>query len=253
MKKQRIRPRLGGRKFYYLLVVVVLFGYWLLIEDETIIDGQWQIELRAVDRQPLSTEVRDFILTSAQTTLISGRSAELQETVALLADDPRIAEAKLFRSDRQRVVIFVDVHRPLLITKVNGRWHYLSEEGKIYAVAERQDYPQLLGVLTDGYLLDSEDVVIVEPKEQQIIGQAIDLFTMARDGGLSLQKLLFEDHRGFRVKITGSDTEIFLGNAPFAAKLHKLREILVSLQAKNRQATRIELDYIDKAFIKEKT
>ena len=232
---------------------MVLFGCWLLIGDDPALDGQWQIELRTVDRQPLSAEMRDFILTNAQTTLVSGRRAELQKTVALLTDDPRIAEAKLFRSDRQRVVIFVDVHRPLLITKVNGQWHYLSARGKIYTVAERQDYPQLLGVLTDGYLLDSEDVVIVEPQEQQIIGQAIELFTMARDGGLPLQKLLFENHRGFRVKITGSDTEIFLGNAPFAAKLHKLREILVSLQSRNRQATRIELDYVDKAFIKEKT
>lgn len=232
---------------------MVLVGGWLLIRDETMIDGQWQIELRTVDRQPLSAKLGDFISTTAQTTLVSGRRAELQETVALLADDPRIAEAKLFKKNRQQVVIFVDVHRPLLITKVNGQWHYLSARGKIYAIAEQQDYPQLLGILTDGYLLDSEGLVIVDQQEQQIIIQAIELFTTARAEGLPLQKLFFENHRGFRVKITGSETEIFLGNAPFAAKLDKLREILVSLQARNRQATRIELDYVDKAFIKEKT
>ena len=218
------------------------------------IDSPWQIELRSVDRQPLPAELRTFILATAQTTLAGGRHAELQETVARLADDPRIADAQLLKNDRQRVAIFVDVHRPLLAIKVNGQWHYLSAKGKIYAVAEQQNYPQLLGILADdGYLLDSEGLVIVDRQEQQIIAQAIELFTTARAGGLPLQKLFFENHRGFRVKITGSETEIFLGNAPFTAKLHKLREILVSLQARNRQATRIELDYVDKAFIKEKT
>ena len=233
---------------------MVLLGGWLLIKDDPIIDSQWQIELRTVDRQPLATELREFISATAQTTLVSGKHAELQETVARLADDPRIADVKLLKSDRQRVAIFVDVHRPLLMTKVNDQWHYLSAKGSIYAVAEQQDYPQLLGILEDdGYLLDSEGLVIVDRQEQQIIAQAIELFTTARADGLLLQKLLFENHRGFRVKITGSETEIFLGNAPFTAKLHKLREILVSLQTRNRQATRIELDYVDKAFIKEKT
>ena len=232
---------------------MLLFGWWLLTRAEVGTDGQWQIELRTVDRQPLPDQLRDFIMTTAQTRLLSGRRAELQETVALLADDRRIAEAKLLKSDRQRVVIFIDVHRPLLITKVNSRWHYLSARGKIYAIAEQLDYPQLSGILSDNHLLDSDNLIIVEPEEQRIIDQAIELFTTAGAKGLPLQRLLFENHRGFRVKITGSDTEIFLGNTPFTAKLAKLREILVSLQARNRQATRIELDYVDKAFIKEKT
>lgn len=252
MKKQRIRSRLTGFRLYCLVAVLLVVGWWL-VGDNLATSDRWQIELRTVDRQPLSVELRSFILATAQATLVGGRRVDLQETVSLLADDPRIAGARLFKSDRQRVVIFVDVHRPVLITKVNGRWHYLSLRGKIYAPAERQDYPQLSGVLADEYLLDSEDQVIVEREEQRIIAQAIELFTMARVEGLPLQSLLFENHRGFRVKITGSETEIFLGNAPFVAKLHKLREILVSLQARNKQATRIELDYIDKAFIKEKT
>ena len=115
-------------------------------------------------------------------------------------------------------------------------------------------YPVLAGVVdvTRDYVQDDSGLYVLDRQEQQNVQQALVLLHEAMQNGFICERIVYEQYRGWQVKIADVTAVIFFGTAPFAAKLQKLRNILATLRAKNTQASRIELDYEDKAFVQQK-
>lgn len=227
----------------------------MLLQDRDEDYQLWQVEVRSLDNLTISPEVAEFVTTTVREYLLDGRQEHLETTVAMIHENPQLASARIIKISRQRVKVFVEVRRPLMVTLVNGKFRYLSTKGNIYGQSKRDSgYPQLSGVLLSAktYETDADDIYVLTANEQENLRQATLLLNVARQNKLAVGKIVYESYRGFKAKVSDLDAWVFFGYAPFAKKFQKLQNILMSLREKNAQATRIELDYEGKAFVKEK-
>ena len=259
LKKQKIKKRLFPKKFLVLfgLAVVLSSAVWLWWRVGTGESEQqlWAVEVQAMDNLPLPSRLREHVIKTAHQHLRGGSRQRLQEVAKAIGVEAQLAAVQVIKTARARVVVYVDVRRPVLLMQVNGKLRYVSRRGDVYGRAQRQDvYPRLAGVLdrTREYVLDEDSLYVLSEVEQANVRQALELVEMAMQNGFICEKIIYEQYRGWQVKIEDVTALVLFGHAPFAAKLQKLRDILASLRAKNTQAARIELDYEDKAFVQQK-
>ena len=215
----------------------------------------WVVEVQAMDDLPLPSRLQDFVLKTAHQHLHDGTRQRLQEVASAIGVEAQLAAVQVIKTARARVVVYVDVRRPVLLMQVNGKLRYVSRRGDVYGLARAQEvYPVLTGVLdrTREYVRDEDSLYVLSDVEQTNVRQALELVQMAMQNGFICEKIIYEQYRGWQVKIEDVTALVFFGHAPFVAKLQKLRDILAGLRAKNTQAARIELDYEDKAFVQQK-
>lgn len=240
-----------------MLALILSGTVWLGGHDSEVEDKPplWAIEVKTLDASPLPPRVEEFTVTRARLHLQRGTRQQLQEVATAIGADPQLAAVQVIKTGRARVVVYVDVRRPALIVQVNGKLSYVSHRGDIYGAAQATEaYPVLEGVLdsTRQYARDEDSLYVLDATEQQNVQQALELARLAMQNKFICEKIIYEQYRGWQAKLEDVAAVIFLGHAPFAKKLQKLRDILVSLHAKNTQAARIELDYEDKAFVQQK-
>lgn len=257
LKKQRIKRRFNLKKLLLAggIVSLILLGGRTLLQDRDEDYPLWQVTVRSLDDATVPLQVMEFVIATVREHLRDGGLEHLEAAVALMRENSQLATANIIRTSRQQVTVFVEVRRPLMVTLVNRKLRYLSIKGDIYGQSQKNSgYPRLSGVLLNAktYKTDTNDAYILTADEQRILHQAISLLSIARQNNLAVKKIIYENYRGFKMKISNLDALIFFGHSPFAKKFQKLQNILASLQKKNTQATRIELDYEGKAFVKEK-
>ena len=259
LKKQKIKKRVLPKKFLFIAAIVCLLSsivwLWWRSDVAEVEQRLWAVEVRTMDSSVLPKRVEDFVITTVRQQVNSGARRYLQAAAEVLHSDPRLAAVQVIRAARDRVVVFVDVRRPALVMQVNDKWRYVSRRGDVYGVAhETGIYPVLAGVIdmTRDYRQDDSGLYVLDQREQENVQQALGLLEEAMQNGFICEKIVYEQYRGWQVKIAEVTAVIFFGTPPFAAKLQKLRNILATLRAKNAQAARIELDYEDKAFVQQK-
>ena len=81
--------------------------------------------------------------------------------------------------------------------------------------------------------------------------EAVELINDARQENIMLKEITFKKYRGYFASLKGTGTVISFGRRPFRGKIKKLRKILYKLSTRGQKASHIELDFEDKAFIKE--
>jgi hypothetical protein len=99
--------------------------------------------------------------------------------------------------------------------------------------------------------LDQSQRVITTSDERRHLEDALEIWGLVRSGEVEIKSISFQKFRGYAL-ILADDTEIVIGLQPFAYKLKKLQNILDGLRRDGIAASRIELDYEGKAFIKER-
>ena len=172
---------------------------------------------------------------------------------------------KKFLSDRtnllfigtNRIVANIKLRTPVFLVEAD-KLRYMTESGIIYGEAKEPDiekFPTLTGLFserTSSYRLLEDQSVELRAEEKTIASEAIQLLAICRNKGLNPIKIEHIIYRGFSMILDENKTEIMIGRAPFWASIDRLHQILVKLKEKGKVATRIELDYAGKAFIKEK-
>ena len=242
----------------FLMLVLLLSGaVWLWGRGSEVKDKPplWSIAVKTLSESPLPPRVKKFVITRARQHLHRGTRQQLQEVATAIGADPQLAAVQVIKTGRDRVVVYVDVRHPVLVVRVDGKLSYVSRRGDIYGAARATEaYPVLEGVLdsTRQYARDEDSLYVLDAAEQQNVRQALELARLAMQNGFICEKIIYEQYRGWQAKLEDVAAVVFFGHAPFAKKLQKLRDILVSLHAKNTQAARIELDYEDKAFVQQK-
>ena len=82
-----------------------------------------------------------------------------------------------------------------------------------------------------------------------IVRDASSLLGLVQSVG-KISRIHYDKYAGFSVEFNDSNPPTDFGYPPFRKKVDRLIGILEDLRYKNKSASRIELDYLDKAFIK---
>lgn len=216
----------------------------------------WKVDLRLDAEHPLSERKADEIIRLAKDILETGKQDELQELAAAVQHLDAFGQAHVLRVALDRVVVSVRPRVPIMCAEVD-RLRLVSEAGEIYGVAGVDGAPtcpgpRLVGILpsTDKVQVTSNQTLQLAPDAQTAVQEAIALVQEGTARGFTFSLLEFRRYRGYFAHVSGLETEVALGRAPFAEKLDKLRTLLDKLAARGEVAQRIELDYQGKAFVK---
>jgi hypothetical protein len=98
---------------------------------------------------------------------------------------------------------------------------------------------------------DERNCVPTTDQEKKIILDAIQLINQSEEHSLLFTSIEYKKYRGFFTKLENSDTMVVFGHPPFEKQFSRLARIIEESKNKKRALTNIEVDYSDKAFIKE--
>ena len=168
---------------------------------------------------------------------------------------------KVIRPLADTIILSAELRRPALLASVGGKTRFLTLDGTVYGDANDASgnqtgaHPSVLvgGILNQspGASIDSSQRVVTSNEEKRHLLEAVDIWQRAIEAGVDVSSINFQKFRGFSI-LLADQTEIVIGIKPFDYKLKKLRGILDGLKRDGVVASRIELDYEGKAFIKEK-
>ena len=161
--------------------------------------------------------------------------------------------ALLFSSNK--ILISLSKHTPIL-KLVADATKCVSSEGIVYGSCHDEDFPELHGMLKkplSSYKKRNNNEVVLSKMETSTIKDSINLYELAREENIELSLIEHKKYRGIFAKIQNTETIVSFGSPPFKGKVKKLRKIIYSLSSKGKAASRIELDFENKAFIKENT
>lgn len=262
-------PRMGAAwrllRWLLALLAVALLAWWGLRagrrEWRELMASRsgrinWKVDLRLDAEHPLSDRKAEEIVRLAKDVLETGRQDELKELAAAVQHLDAFGQTHVLRVARDRIVVSVRPRVPVMCAEVD-RLRLVSEAGEIYGVAGVDGAPTCPGPRLVGVVPSSEKIRItptqtlhLEPDGQTAVKEAIALVQEGTTRGFTFSLIEFRRYRGFFAHVSGLETEVALGRAPFVEKLDKLRALLDKLAARGEVAARIELDYQGKAFVK---
>ncbi|MCX6124839.1 MAG: hypothetical protein NTV34_08840 [Proteobacteria bacterium] len=210
----------------------------------------------------MSDEIRKEIFSASLRHLASGSPGELGALQRSLEAIGALEQITIVRPLYQTVVISASLRKPVLLVAVGAKMRLLSSEGAVYGDAGDDFVPTgpskpkivLTGIFDNRSLpfhFDRSEKLITTAVERDLLLDAIALSAQLTKPPFELKSISHQGFRGFAV-VLSDNTEIFLGASPFEYKLEKLLNILGKLKSQGSSASRIELDYDGKAFVKEK-
>ena len=169
----------------------------------------------------------------------------------------RARSVALVRLAPDRISVRMEFHEPRYRVQAD-KTRLVSREGAIYGAPMTEkdmNLPFLNGIIHKGeepasFHEDGRLVVTVETAE--LVKEAVKLIEALSEHNVTPSGVTFTPYRGFSVNLSDSELEVSFGRAPFGERPARLVAILDKLKAKGTLASRIELDFDGKAFIKEK-
>jgi hypothetical protein len=232
-----------------------------------VIPRDWQIQISEGSGSDVSEDVRKDIYASVQRSLDSADSISfsgLSETISAIG---RFDHVSILRPQFNTLLVIVKTRVPVMVTNLDGKIRYISEEGNIYIPRTTEEknvdanavgattLVECIGLIdskrTHPLQYDGSSKAVLTGQENERTMQAIHLKDLVHKFDLSVKSIHFQGFRGFSF-YNEDKTEIVLGQPPFDYKMEKLRGIFAKLRSKGTVAAKIELDYDGKAFIKER-
>jgi cell division septal protein FtsQ len=215
----------------------------------------WKVDFSLLDAETMGSP-GDFagqIQNAAKTVLRDGSPGNLKQFAEKIADIGAFSNITVKRVGVREVAVAFKRHRPFAAVQLATKTYTLTTVGAI--VANSPDPSQLESqVAVDfGDAIDSSDLsngeVALNAQQLEDTVEAIALIRANDLHGVKLRRASFDLGTGWTL-LTESDTEVLVGRKPFKPKLLKMREILKGENA--TKISRIELNYRNKAFIKER-
>lgn len=211
-----------------------------------------EIELSTQDDTHLNAVLVSDIQRKVRQLYTNGDRANLAEISRQIYENPKFSGVTVTQFSKQLLSIHIKQRKPVaLIDADNVR--YLSEELEIYGNAGKDDKFLLLKGFYEKEFVARRGVNHWQLNEEtkKNITIALDIYNLAAKGNIIVREIDFDRYRGYSIVLENQPTTITLGNGDFEGKLTRLKSILASLEKEGKQASNIELDYSDKAFIKE--
>lgn len=222
----------------------------------------WDVQIMDGDGDPLSDDLRKDIYRISARTLKSGSPSDLASLISGVEALGTLEQVSVVRPRYQSVVVKASVRKPAMMVTVGPKTRYLTVDGTVYgelsddftAPAAQPTLVTLSGIFetrSGGFQFDHSMRLIVSPDEKTLLLDGLQLGKLVSKQSLEVKSINHQGYRGFAIVLTDG-TEVVLGPAPFEYKLEKLLSILGKLKSQGSTASRIELDYDGKAFIKER-
>ncbi|MDD9950528.1 MAG: cell division protein FtsQ/DivIB [Zetaproteobacteria bacterium] len=160
-----------------------------------------------------------------------------------------LAYFEVMRTGLTRVAVRGVAHIPLMQVDMQG-WRYVSSKGVIYGkVSGSESLPRLRGLFD----VPSRQANVINAVEKTRLRQSLKLYRLCQHHKLSISDIGYQRYRGFSLKLAGHRTEVLLGFESLERKLERLLRLLEERAPHEPYPERIELDYLDKAYIIEST
>jgi hypothetical protein len=222
----------------------------------------WDVQITDLEGAPHLDDLRKDIFRVTSSHLDTGSPADLDALSDSVLALGCWEQVSVIRPRYQTIVISAALRKPVLLVQVGSHTRFLARDGVVYGDATEttsnsiMQVPQVVvtGVFDSHngpFLFDKAKKLVVTVAEQELLSAALRLSELASKGGLGLKSISYQGYRGLGITLE-DETEVLMGSLPFEYKLEKLASILGKLKAKGTTASRIELDYDGKAFIKEK-
>jgi len=217
---------------------------------------EWDLDVRvASGTQPTAKQLKQ-IQTIVHNNLSSPSQNELLKVARLVQKETLAMRVSLLRTNAKQLVMTIAMRTPALRIEADGA-QYVTADGDIYGKAgeDAQELPMIRGIFagrSSVFLLTDEYSVALSETEKALVDEALTLYKEATAAGFAFTEYRYVTHRGFEAFDQTTELEVSLGRAPYESRLQNLRQVLAGLKKRGSQATRIELDYDGKAFIKEK-
>ena len=222
---------------------------------------EWRIEVVSGGGTPLPEDIRREVYKVASRFLKQGSPGELSLLSRQVESLGMLESVKVIRPLSDAVILSAELRRPALLIQVGSKTRFLTMDGAVFGDAvDNSGNPSAARptVLVSGIFdqrpnpsLDTSLRIITTAEERRHLANALEIWQRSADAGIEIKMISFQKFRGFALTLPG-ETEIVIGIAPFDYKLKKLRGILDGLAREGIVASRIELDYEGKAFIKER-
>ncbi|MGE0171630.1 MAG: cell division protein FtsQ/DivIB [Oligoflexales bacterium] len=237
-----------------LAIVATGFAYFLYSNAISVVAQQpvnWQVAVRNANTEASS----DTDLIAKRASKYLNENGRRDRVFERLASDLQsfflLRSVNIIRSDYNKVVITVEKRSP--VAAIEGKHLYLVDrDSEIFGEARGDGLklPMLIGFLPDDKPTWQEDHTMAVNAETKVaIKEAIQLLADSARHSFEVSKIKNISQRGFEIYVNGDLVSAIVGRAPFEKKLTRLTQLLKTENASPNVATRIELDYDDKAFI----
>lgn len=184
---------------------------------------------------------------------MNDQSPDLKEISREFLKDSEFSRLHLFKFHPFKIYISLSKHRPVFKIQLDVS-RFVSDDGIIYGLARGSQLPELSGdFFPDDKIFsfkNSNEIEISHIQRARFL-EAVELINDAKQENIMLKEIIFKKYRGYFASLTETGTVISFGRRPFRGKIKKLRKILYKLSTRGQKASQIELDFEDKAFIKE--
>ena len=178
----------------------------------------------------------------------------LQRLSEKVIDNSKFTQIHLLKTSPDTIYLFAQKPEPVFRIEAD-KTRFVSPDGLVYGDAYDSQLPFLRGIFPGSgkkFRIKAPNLLCTSHREKERIRAAIQLRHLLGDANLMIEEVIFENFRGYSAVLSDSETRVNFGVPPFSGKIKKLHSILKELAKEGRYASRVELDYDNKAFIKEK-
>ena len=164
-----------------------------------------------------------------------------------------IRTVHIFKVENNRYTMRVSHKKPIAKIFVNKNIYLLSESGSIYTKEKynSQGLPLVQGLsITLGQISYSKNSISLTNHQRPLVNEIIDLINECHSKSIWLKGVRYVAYRGFVLTLANTKIRAQMGRQPFASRIEKLQSIVIKLKKKGVVSAEIELDYSNKAFVK---
>lgn len=223
---------------------------------------EWRVEVLNSDGNHLPDDIKREVYRVALKNLKTGSPTELKLIAKQVESVGSLESVRVVRPLIDTIILSAELRRPTLLIEVGGRLRFLTAEGTVFGDANdntsqatfARPSVRVTGVFDQrpNPSMDSSNRLITNTDEKRHLKEILEIWRLVNESSIPITAINFQQFRGYALTLN-DDTEIIIGLKPFAYKLKKLGDILAGLARDGIVASRIELDYEGKAFIKERT
>ncbi|MFW7378291.1 MAG: cell division protein FtsQ/DivIB [Oligoflexus sp.] len=150
--------------------------------------------------------------------------------------------------------LFVEFHTPKFAIEL-GTTRFVNANGQVYGFFKEGLHSWLpivkgLKLVEKPEFLEDQTMVLDE-MNQTVVDEVLLLLELSLSYNITYRDIHFDPYRGFRGQLSNHRISVELGRKPFDTRLSRLRKILDDLAEKGVPSAHIELDFQDKAFVRE--